>query len=82
MSITLKHVITVVPLRKPNEKLWAKRSCEREKASQITQVLEKIKKVDDQKNLSLSRPGRNKDESDNRPTINGLKGFSRESPGM
>ena len=84
MSIgSLTHVITVVPLRKPREKLWLKRSCVKEKANQITQVLEKFEKVDDNRDNSLLRPRRNsKNESDNRPAVSNLKGVSRESPGM
>ena len=83
MSISLKHVITVVPLRKPCEKLWLKRKCVKEKTNQITQLLEKFEKVDDNRNDSLLRPRRNsKDESDNRPTVSNLKGVSKESPGM
>ena len=83
MSLSLTHVITVVPLRKPREKLWLKRSCVKEKANQITQVLEKFEKVDDNRDDSLLRPRRNsKNESDNRPADSNLKGVSRESPGM
>lgn len=83
MSLSLTHVITVVPLRKPREKLWLKRSCVKEKANQITQVLEKFEKVDDNRDDSLLRPRRNsKNESDNRPAVSNLKGVSRESPGM
>ena len=83
MCISLTHVITVVPLRKPREKLWLKRSCVKEKANQITQVLEKFEKVDDNREDSLSRPKRNsKNEPDNRPAVSNLKGVSRESPGM
>ena len=83
MSLSLTHVITVVPLRKPREKLLLKRSCVKEKANQITQVLEKFEKVDDNRDDSLLRPRRNsKNESDNRPAVSNLKGVSRESPGM
>ena len=83
MSLSLTHVITVVPLRKPREKLWLKRSCVKEKANQITQVLEKFEKVDDNRDDSLLRPRRNsKNESDNRAAVSNLKGVSRESPGM
>ncbi|CAH3152672.1 unnamed protein product [Porites lobata] len=83
MSLSLTHVITVVPLRKPREKLWLKRSCVKEKANQITQVLEKFEKVDDNRDDSLLRPRRNsKNESDNRPAVSNLKGVSRESPGL
>ena len=83
MSLSLTHVITVVPLRKPREKLWLKRSCVKEKANQITQVLEKFEKVDDNRDDSLLRPRRNsKNESDNQPAVSNLKGVSRESPGM
>lgn len=81
MVISLKHVITVVPLRRPREKLWAKGRCDREKASQINEVLEKLKEADDRKSVALSWPGRDKDETDNRPTASSLKGFARESPG-
>jgi len=84
MSIgSLTHVITVVPLRKPREKLWLKRSWVKEKANQITQVLEKFDKVDDNRDDSLLRLRRNsKNESDNRPAVSNLKGVSRESSGM
>ena len=82
MSISLKHVMTVVPLRKPREKLWARRTSERGKASQITDVLAKFEEADDRKSGSLSWQGRDKGEAGNRPTISGLKGFARESPGM
>lgn len=83
MSLSLTHVITVVPLRKPREKLWLKRSCVKEKANQITQVLEKFEKVDDNRDDSLLRPRRNSEnESDNRLPVSNLKGVSRESPGM
>ena len=81
MSVSLKQLITVVPLRKPQEKLWMKGKCEREMASKITEVFQKFEKVDDRKDLSLSRPGRGKEETSSRATIS-LKGFARESPGM
>ena len=84
MNVSLKHVITVVPLRKPREKLWAKKICDRsrERVNQITEVLEKLEEVDDRQSGSLQWRGKDKDENDNRPTISSLKGFARESPGM
>ena len=81
MAISLKHVITVVPLQRPREKPWAKGRCDREKASQITEVLEKLKGADDRKSVALPWPGRDKNETDNRSTACSLKGFARESPG-
>ena len=81
MAISLKQVITVVPLRRPREKLWAKGRCEREKAGQMTDVLEKLKEAEDRKSVALSWPGRDKNETDSRPTASSLKGFARESPG-
>lgn len=81
MSTSLRQFITVVPLQKPRDELWSKRKCERERATQITEVLEKLKEADHRKSFALSSPGRDKDESENRITMNSLKGFARESPG-
>ena len=84
-TIGLKQVVTVIPLRKPREKLWAKRNSERGKASQIKGVLAKFKEIDYRKSDSSlwhQRRVERKKDTDNRPTISCLKGgFARESPG-
>ena len=81
-TIGLKQVMAVIPLRKPREKLSAKKTSERGKASQITDVLAKFEEVDNRKSDSSSWHRRvDKKETDNRPIISCLKGFPRESPG-
>jgi len=82
-AIGLKQVMAVIPLRKPREKLWAKRSSERGKASQIKGVLAKFEEADNRKSDSSLRHQRRVDQKDvgNRPTVSCLKGFARESPG-
>ena len=84
MSIGLNHVMTVVPLHKPREKLWAKRTTfERGRASQITDVLAKFEEVDDRGKIdSLPGQGNVKGELENRPSISSWKGFAKESPGL
>ena len=64
MSMSLKQFITVVPLQKPHDKLWSKRKCERERATQITEVLEKLKEADHRKSFALSWPGKDNDETE------------------
>ena len=81
-TIGLEHVMAVIPLRKPREKLWAKKSSERGKASQIKGVLARFEEADSRKNDSSSLNGKvDKKETDNRPTVSRLKCFARESPG-
>lgn len=81
-AISLNNVMAVIPLRKPREKLWAKKTCERGKEDQIADVLTKFGEVDSRKrNLSSRHGARDKKETDIRPTISCLKGFARESPG-
>ena len=82
-TIGLKQVMAVIPLRKPREKLWAKRSSERGEASQIKGVLAKFEEADKRKSDSLLWHQRrvDKKDKDNRPTVGCLKGFARESPG-
>lgn len=83
-TISLKNVMAVIPLRKPREKLWAKKTSARGKASQITAVLTKFGEVDNRskRDSSSRHETRDKKETENRPTISCLKGFARGSPGM
>lgn len=84
MSVSLDHVMTVLPLRKPHTKLWAKRRADLTdgRESQIKDVLAKIEDVDDRKTYLLPSPGYAKGGNENRPLVSCLKGYVRESTGM
>lgn len=82
-TVELTDIMAVIPLRKPREKLWAKKSSERGKESQIKTVLAKFEEAGKRKNdlSSLHRKVEEK-ETDKRQTISCLNRFARASPGM
>lgn len=84
MSVSLDHVMTVLPLRKPHAKLRAKRRADLTdgRESQIKDVLAKIEDADDRKTYLLPSPGYTKGGNENRLLVSCLKGYVRESPGM
>lgn len=83
-TIELTDIMAVIPLRKPGEKLWTKKSSERGKESQIKTVLAKFEEAGKRKNdLSSLHRRVDEKETDIRPTISsGLNRFARESLGM
>lgn len=83
-TIELTDIMAVIPLRKPGEKLWTKKTSERGKESQIKTVLAKFEEAGKRKNdLSSLHRRVDEKETDIRPTISsGLNRFARESPGM
>lgn len=75
--------MAVIPLCKPREKPWAKKTPKRGKASQIKDVFAKFEEVDNRKSdLSSQNRTGDKKETDNRLNVSCLKGFTRGSPGM